>query len=84
MKNEAIHIAILAKALLNKTEIFTAEEALEILKKKIPSMTNFTGRRNLSKEDQIVYWAVYGIEEILETHYPKETELLDSCSLFLN
>jgi hypothetical protein len=84
MKNEAIHIAILAKALLNKTEIFTAEEALEILKKKIPSMTNFTGRRNLSKEDQIVYWAVYGLEEILETHYTNETELLDNCSLFLN
>ncbi len=71
LKNEAIHIAVLAKSLINETQIYSSEESLEILKLKIQSLASFTGRTRLEKKDQIVFWSVYGLVEILETKYPE-------------
>jgi hypothetical protein len=41
------------------------------------------GRRNLKTEDQPIYWAVYGLEEILSTKYSEETELIQLCKGYL-
>jgi len=44
LQNEAVHVAILTKGLLNETQIYTNEESLEILKIKMQTLSTFTGR----------------------------------------
>jgi hypothetical protein len=44
LQNEAVHVAILTKALLNETQIYNNEESLEILKNKMQTLSTFTGR----------------------------------------
>jgi hypothetical protein len=69
LKNEAIHIALIGKALLGSTSIYSQNEALEILRKKMATFGSFTGRQRLTRDDQLVSWSVYGLLEILETRY---------------
>jgi len=44
LQNEAVHVAVLTKAIMNETPIYTEEEALEILKNKMLTLASFTGR----------------------------------------
>ena len=44
LKNEAIHILLLIKSLMGESKIYTAEESLDILRKKMSNLTSFTGR----------------------------------------
>ena len=37
----------------------------------------------MSRDDQLVSWAVYGLLEILETRYANERELIKTCKEFL-
>ena len=44
LKNEAIHIAVLAKSLIYESKIYTHNQSLEILKLKLQTLALFTGR----------------------------------------
>jgi hypothetical protein len=44
LKNEAIHIAVLAKSLINESQIYSQDQSLEILKLKLQTLALFTGR----------------------------------------
>ena len=44
LKNEAIHIAVLAKSLLNKSQIYSQDQSLGILKLKLQTLALFSGR----------------------------------------
>lgn len=82
LKNEALHIAILANALAgnsNANMAYSKNEALDILTKKLETFSAFTGRSRLSRQDQIAYWSLYGLLEVLETSYPEKLELIQSC-----
>ena len=49
LKHEAIHIALLAKSLVNETHIYTVNESLEILKLKMNTLAAFSVRSKLDK-----------------------------------
>ncbi len=69
LKNEAIHIAVLGKALMGDSraaQVYSKNEAMEILTKKLTTLNSFMGRRRLSRDDQLAYWSVYGLMEILD------------------
>eukprot|EP00347_Sterkiella_histriomuscorum_P021037 403335503 len=106
--SEAIHIALLAKVLNGDPStnlIYTKEEALEILRKKIqsleqvqnqypssPSMINintqskFIDRQNgvSQNENAKLFWASYGLLEVLEGTYSDEVELIQRWKSFLD
>ena len=44
LKNEAIHIAVLAKSLLNESQIYSQDQSLGILKLKMQTIALFSGR----------------------------------------
>ena len=79
MKVEAVHIAIIGKALLgdeNASVIYSKNEAFEILSKKLGSLNSFTGRSKLHVEDHIIYWSIYGVLEVLETKHSDKTDII--------
>ncbi len=49
LKHESIHIALLAKSLVNETQIYTVNESLEILKLKMNTLAAFSVRSKLDK-----------------------------------
>lgn len=52
LKNEAVHIAVLGKALLKNdkaSHIYSENEAIEILTKKVSTLISFTGRNRLHR-----------------------------------
>jgi hypothetical protein len=53
------------------------------LRKKLSTLNSYTGRTKLSREDQLAYWSVSGLLEILETHYANEAALIEQCIEFL-
>jgi hypothetical protein len=46
-------------------------------------LSSFIGRSKLPREEQLIYWSVYGVQHILETHFADETDLIDSCRTYL-
>jgi len=60
-RNEAIHIAILAKAISGEgfaAQIYSSEEALSILERKVANLREFS--------DKNIKWALYGTLTALE------------------
>ena len=79
MKTEAVHVAIIGKALLGDhraSDIYSLNEALDILTKKLTTLNSFTGRQKLHIEDHVIYWSIYGVLEILETKHSDKTEII--------
>ena len=44
LKNEAFHIAVLAKSLINESQIYSQDQSLGILKLKMQTIALFSGR----------------------------------------
>ncbi len=44
LRNEAMHIAIMAKSMVGETGIYKVEESIQMLKKKINTLMSFSGR----------------------------------------
>jgi hypothetical protein len=47
------------------------------------TLTSFSGRKTLKKNDAIAYWATYALLEILETKYQSELDLIENSKLFM-
>lgn len=78
-RNEAIHIAILAKAISGDafaTQIYSREEALSILEKKLANLKDFSGNN--------IQWALYGTLSALEDNLPGQETLLNKISTIIN
>eukprot|EP00347_Sterkiella_histriomuscorum_P004651 403359636 len=109
--NEAIHIALLAKELNGESDtnmIYTKEEALEILRKKIQTFERFqieypqtpafpskiynnaqTESLAVDIENEVsqqenakLFWASYGLLEVLESQYFEEVDLISKLRYF--
>eukprot|EP00347_Sterkiella_histriomuscorum_P008204 403345981 len=109
--NEAIHIALLAKELNGESDtnmIYTKEEALEILRKKIqtyerllkeyPQTPSFPSKIYINaqneslavdienevsqQENAKLFWASYGLLEVLESQHSQEIELISKLRDF--
>ena len=83
LSNEAVHILVLTKSLIGKTNIYSPIESLQVLNLKMQSLVSFSGRLTLNKNDKIVYWATYALLEILETKYQSELDLIENSKLFI-
>lgn len=83
IRDEAIHVAILAKVLTGNARaltLYSPEEALALLKSKLTSLESV----NFSANNMAFYLSLNGLSQALSVYHPEQVDLIKRCDRLIS